>query len=321
MKMTTKEDTVPFDSPVWWARVGWLSALIVRLIRPNRPPLLIMSLPRSGSSWVGKILGSAPNALFLREPINQSHLAIGGGTTVFDVDPESPPNAYALFTARAFTGIPIFPPGVVRDAKQWSLLSRRDKRVVIKAVNPLALSYLLKTYRPRVLFLVRHPAAVASSYWELNWRNTEEKLAQFGPRLMEGTLEPWRETIRSASGFWQAQGVFQGAVMHIANQALGACKEYKVIQYEQICEDPECKLAELFEFADLKLDDSVRRLIAESTLGTGQEERGTYSTRRNTQEMARAWKLKVSAEHLAQLHSGYSAFKLPYYASADDWRL
>jgi hypothetical protein len=318
--MVPEKKTVSFSRQVWWARGGWLSELIARSIRPNSPPLLIMSLPRSGSSWVGKILGSAPDALFLREPINQSHLTRGGDTTVFDVDPNFPPIGYALYADRAFTGIPIFPPGAVRDTKQWSLLTRRHKQVVIKEVNPLALPWLLETYQPRVIYLARHPAAVASSYWELNWRNAEEKLSQLGPRLMEGILSPWHEAIASATGFWQAQGVFQGAVMHIATQALKACKEYKVIQYESICDDPECKLAELFEFAGLTFNDSVKRLIAESGSAKGELAKHAYSTQRNTQEMAIAWKNKVTVEQLAKLHSGYSAFKLPYYTSEDDWR-
>jgi len=57
------------------------------------------------------ILGSAPDALFLREPINQSHLTRGGDTTVFDVDPNSTSIGYALYEDRAFNGIPLFTQG------------------------------------------------------------------------------------------------------------------------------------------------------------------------------------------------------------------
>ena len=53
-----------------WAGEGKLSLQIARLLRPQMPSVLILSFPRSGSSWVGKTLGRASNALYMREPIN-----------------------------------------------------------------------------------------------------------------------------------------------------------------------------------------------------------------------------------------------------------
>ena len=65
------------NSPIRWSRFGAASLLLAKTVKSRRPATLILSLPRSGSSWVGEILGSAANALYLREPITQTLIASG----------------------------------------------------------------------------------------------------------------------------------------------------------------------------------------------------------------------------------------------------
>ena len=59
-------------APVPWARSKTLSQLLINFIRPRQPTVLVLSLPRSGSSWAGEALGCAIDALYLREPVTQS---------------------------------------------------------------------------------------------------------------------------------------------------------------------------------------------------------------------------------------------------------
>lgn len=308
-----------FAGATWWSRHPWPRHLVEAALPPLPPPILIMSLPRSGSSWVAEIMGAAKEALFLREPINQGHLAAGGATTVFDIDPASPPPHYAMLAARAFGAIPVFPAGCVRDTAQWGLRRRTQRHALIKEVNPLALEWLLAIYRPRVIFLVRHPAAVARSYEKLNWLNAEDKLAELGERLMQRHLHPWRALIDGASGFWQAHGVFQGAVHHVAMEILKDHPDHRIATYESLCAAPETGFQALFEFAGLTFDETIRTQIAEHAGGPGRHDVGTYGTRRNTHEMAVSWKSRLSGAQLAALRSGYTAFDGAYYRQADDW--
>src|SRR3990170_2276289 len=120
--------------PVGWARFGPLSGFIARRVPTLRPPLLLLAFPRSGSSWVGEILGSAKNALYLREPLSQGLNVRNGrrGTVTLQVDA-----AYGRDMDRAFLGLPTFPRHVVLFPKQWNLRGRPAARVVIKEVNPL----------------------------------------------------------------------------------------------------------------------------------------------------------------------------------------
>ena len=164
-------------SPVSWARRGRVSALLARLLRTQGPPVLVLSLGRSGSTWLGATLGRAANALHLHEPLTQPLLAAGQDQqTNFEVDPARPPALYARCAQAAFAGLPAFPlrPGtrptqIVRYPEQWALAQRSRRRLVIKEINPFACGWLLQAYRPRLIYLVRHPAAVALSNHRLGF--------------------------------------------------------------------------------------------------------------------------------------------------------
>lgn len=307
--------------PVKWANWGSASKLLAKTLRTHERPLLVMSIPRSGSSWVGDILGAAPNALYLREPINQSHLDSGGRSTIFYIDPHAPPAHLRACTHAAFSGLPVFRQGIVRDAQQWPLRVRPRKRVVIKEVNPLALPWFLSEYEPTVIFLVRHPAAVACSYRQLGWTETEQRLAELDTRLLDGPLRPYRELIASAAGFWRAQGTFQGVILRFVVDTLADYSDCKTITYEQLCADPETGFRELCSYARLEWDEPMSQRITERSSATRQDTQGAYDTRRDSRNMIDAWKRKVTPDQLAALHDAYRAFDLPFYNSVDDWTI
>jgi hypothetical protein len=141
----------------------------------KRPPILLLSYPRSGSSWIGRILSTSPDVAYLREPVNQGFQQRFGGDTRVDsvFDPHIDAATlrwYAHFADRAFAGIPPRNvPDVVDRAGDFSLRERRRRTLVIKEVNPLAADLLVARYAPKTILILRHPAAVADSYERLGW--------------------------------------------------------------------------------------------------------------------------------------------------------
>jgi len=307
-----------FESkPVRWADFGQFSMSLARFFKTCPPPILVVSLPRSGSSWVGETLGSSKSALYLREPITQSYMAEGGKYTVVDLDPHSPLPGYQYFAHLAFSGLPAFPRTVVIFPNRWSLFARRNKRLVIKEVNPLACQWLLQTYRPRVIFLVRHPAAVARSWNQLGWITSKDELLFATGRLLKGPLSRWRETIMSASSFWEMQGALQGAVLRQALDCLAAYEDFKTIRYEDLCTSPIKIFQDLFHFSGLTWDRDVEELILAKI--SGENSAAPYSTTRNSKTMPDAWKEKFAAADLDSLRQYFCAFELPFYNTPDDW--
>jgi len=283
---------------LYWARLGPVSTYLARQLKPQEPPTLVLSMPRSGSSWVGETLGHAPNALYLREPISQRHLSHcrrtgREPTVVFDVDPATASPVYAQAAQVAFLGLPLFPPYVVKNPRQWGLGSRASRRLVIKEVNPRACAWLVGLYQPRVIFLVRHPAAVALSYARMGWTSRPIH-REFGEHL--------------------------GSAQRQALDSLASYPDRRFLTYEALCADPVGHFRQLFEFADLAWDSEVEAFIQRRTRGGGEAIlENPYSTARDSQNMIRSWVGHPQDEELAEIRAGYADYDLPWYRSEDDW--
>ena len=79
--------------PLPWTYTGPVAAAIAAHRAPLRP-ILVLSMPRSGSSWVGATLGDAKNAAYLREPLTHNWARMRHQPAVIEVDPSSPPDSY-----------------------------------------------------------------------------------------------------------------------------------------------------------------------------------------------------------------------------------
>jgi hypothetical protein len=291
------------ESGLAWLRVPPLRWWVRRALRPRSPAVLLLSLPRSGSSWVGATLGAAPDALYLREPVTQSYLARGGGKPPFELAGDTPPAEYAAAAENAFAGIPIFPgygllpldsPAreIVHDPTQWHLSSRRHRRLVIKEVNPYACGYYLRAFSPRVVFLVRHPAAVLLSYQRLRW---------CGP-----TVDEWLMVARE-----------HVATLSQALRHLQAYPDWRLVEYEALCSDPVERFRDLFAFGGLTWTEPVEQLLETRT--TSGTDGMPYGLLRNSREVAWSWRTRVSPEHLAGLRQVFQEAGLPCYTAAEAW--
>jgi hypothetical protein len=279
--------------PIRWARGRYTGYWLARRLPFQPPTVLVLSFPRSGSSWVGDTLGRAANAAYLREPINQVLKAQQNTETVFPVEAEAPDPAYLQPALRAFAGLPAFTPHVVKWPAQWRLLDRPRRRLVIKEVNPMAASFLVRRFRPRVIFLVRHPAPVALSYTRRGWWSLE-----------------WTT--------WQEMGDRQGKALRAALDGLNDHADCRMVQYEALCETPAALFEDLFAFAGLTWNAASAEHVRQSTLDGDRSQ--PYATARDSKQMANAWKTNIEAGALQALREGYAQHDLPWYRSEQDWQ-
>lgn len=277
--------------PVWWAGFGAPSRLLARAIRPQSPPALVLAFPRSGSTWVGETLGRAANALYLEEPINQSVLAAGVRFN-FVKEPLNPPEVYRRHAAIALSACPAFRLGIVKLPGQWSLAARPRRRLVLKEVHPAACAWLLRHAQPRLVLLVRHPAAVALSYKRLGW---------------------WTER----PGEWHYLGDFQGRALRAALAALADYPAHCVARYEDLCADPLGEFRRLFDFAGLDWGEPVEAFIQRAT--SGGDSNGEGRTARHSLSMISAWRGSITAAEAAELRAAYRAYDLPWYRADEEW--
>jgi hypothetical protein len=294
-----------------------VGGLIATAVPAMDPPILVTGLPRSGSSWVGSILGASPASLYLREPMTQSYLNRIGrqNSPFFEWDVCKDGRAYDRFAALAFRAIPRFDKTIVAYPEQWRFPGRKAKRVVVKDVNPLVIGRLWQRFRPRIVFLVRHPVAVSRSFHALGWTGD-----QFRTRFTAPTLARFlgRSDGLEAAGFWEAGGAFQAMTQNLAMAALSDA-DHLVVRYEDVCREPLGAFERMFAFCELPFSRDVREAIEGSSRTEAGYAPGSYDTVRDSGRMHDRWRRDVDAERIAEVRRGYFACRPIFYRDRDDW--
>jgi hypothetical protein len=280
--------------------------LLGQLVPVRRPPILVLGMPRSGTTWVGRTLGAAPNALYFNEPVSVVHVAEQGRATFFEVDPDEPPASYVWPARFASAGVPAFGPETVAPV---GLFGRLGKRVVIKEVNPLAIAWYQRALAPTLVYLVRHPAAVAVSLDERGWGWD----GIYGQRFLPGTSLP-----DVPPNFWARIGAIQGLALQLASSAAVTA----TVAYEDVCADPFACFRDLYDICTLRWTDAVTATLRASTEGSivrGADD--PLGTTRDTAAMTDAWRARITPAQLADVRTGWDATNPTRYTDDADWSL
>jgi len=256
---------------------------------------VVLSFPRSGSSWVGSIIGQAMDACYLREPVTTNYQFVEKQLpSVFCPEKAKYADKYDKFFSKALNGQ--FSPlkNIVAFPSQW-LSMHESRHLVIKEVNPLYVEAYAK-YAPKIAYLLRHPYAVAKSYNALNWQQQDIISSKLSTDELAHITA--KRTNLLSSGFWEQIGYLQGWIESRTRHNLLA-QEAKVFVYEQICREPLDEFRHMFGFLGLDWTKEIERNIlatfdegnnpaagdftltrAKSTIGkikVRQEDRGAFS--------------------------------------------
>lgn len=63
---------------------------------------------------------------------------------------------------------------VVGSINRFSPFSRSKRTLLIKEVNPIGVEFFVDRYFPKIVLILRHPAAVADSFKRMGWLDIEE---------------------------------------------------------------------------------------------------------------------------------------------------
>lgn len=257
----------------------------------KKPVILLLSYPRSGSSWIGKVLSLSPDVAYLREPVNQSY------QNKFKANPIIDPGSdkitlkwYTRFADRAFAGIPPkHVPDVIDNVKDFSLLQRRSRTLLLKEVNPLATDFFVRRYSPRVVLILRHPAAVADSFERMGW--LDQPYDEFG--YLYGT--------------------------HLAQAVEASRKAWcMVVFFEDLATDPLNQYPNLFSSLGLRLPTEFERVVAEFCENQNYDAR-PYEIRRLSQGEVNKWRTNLSQTQIDAVMKGYLRSPLEYYRTETAW--
>jgi hypothetical protein len=177
----------------------------VRVAEPVRP-VLVTGAIRSGTTWVGTVLGRSPALEYVWEPFNPLVRAWPHNrvphffTGPYDAQPAIQQIADALMQLRSRGHLyGPHPETIAREVRRrWRFAQARHAHRTPLLKDPLAVllaRYLQDRHDMTVVLCIRHPAGFVSSVMRLGWDyDFENLLAQ--PKLMR-RLEPWREEMQA----------------------------------------------------------------------------------------------------------------------------
>jgi len=272
------------------------SRLLARLMPFRQPAVLLLSYPRSGSSWIGEVLSHSPDLAYLREPVTQPYLSLfpreqPPETVFLPRTGDAIEHNYRRFATEAFAGIP--PVELLDDsfrARAFAWPGRGGRRLLVKEVNLRAAGWYLGAFAPALLLLVRHPAAVADSYVRAGWW-AELELEAFGREYGDAVAF----AIESA-------------------QRTGAT----LLRYEDFAMDPALHFLRLFRTLGVRAPAGFPRLIAAYSQAT-ERPRSAYDVRRFSRAEVAKWKDNLRPAAVEAVRRGYLASGSLHYASPEAW--
>lgn len=297
-------------------------------------PIIVSGVPRSGSTWLGKMLALPAGVHYFHEPFHPARNIPTSPVRDFfqylpagddDSDPAAAFHAYLNRVLEYRVG-GLFDVGNIRNARKvrffYQPLLRAYRKVFPKRPlikDPpmlLALPWLYEQLDAEMVIIVRHPAAFVASCKKMNWG--------FGFRTFLEQKELMKDHLHS---FEKEMKAMEGKSASITEQA---CLFWKIMHYvidgyrekypdwifvkhEDLSARPVEEFEKLYEKLNLDFSPSVRHKINTFT-------RATKSGRlvRDSKKNIAAWKEKLSVEEIDTIKQ-LTAEVWPAFYSEDDW--
>jgi sulfotransferase family protein len=254
---------------------------------PRNRPILVTGSPRSGTTFVGRMLALPHDVHYIHEPFNPlvgpnvtearfpSWFAYVTDASATDV---LAPLAYTLACHYDFgyalsrARRPADAPEAFRHWRAFKGARQRGARPLVK--DPIALfssAWLARTFDADVLIMIRHPAAMASSFKRLGWtidaRRFREFLAQTD--LMDAYLAEYADEVRTFAH--DTRSIVESAALlwklcyHMVAQFRSRFPQWTYLRYEDLAAEPVAGLRDLYQRFDLAFSDAVRERIVAYT--------------------------------------------------------
>lgn len=264
----------------------------------SRAPVLITGLPRSGTSWVGKMLERSGSLVYVNEPLNPRHPP-GGSPGVLNATIQHryqyvcAENEQAWLPAFRDTSALRYHPvaelrqnhsayDLARLVKYWSAFAvgrRRGRRALLD--DPYAVfaaPWLADRLDTHVIVLMRDPASLVGSWRRLGWMfKPQEVLEQ--PLLMRDLLGPYEDRLRSvaaSSDHLARIATLWAATYDAVDRYRRARPRIHVIRYEQLAGDPLAGFEALYSSTGLAWDDAARETVTTAT-SSGKAEHSAFA--------------------------------------------
>jgi hypothetical protein len=287
--------------------------------------VLIVGVPRSGTTWTGRTLGHTEDTSYVNEPDGfrepfAFRVMLGLGEQPL-LEPGDRARDYERLWAGAFDGGR--QPGTRRDRAARFLYDRapvEDRRaaratgrpspglrlaarlavplaptasanVVVKSVQSiLSLDWVFERFRPRVLVVERNPLNVLASWSELGFVRKPSDM----DRVAEIARRRWGVDRPADDAPHLVQQAFvYGALTAAIRDAVGRHDDWVCTTHEHLCVDSRDRFAELAGRLGLQWGEAADRFLRESD----REGRG-FRTNRRTGDQPERWRERLDEDQV-----------------------
>jgi len=303
----------------------------------GRRPLLVVGVPRSGTTWTSNVLGATAGARLVAEPDNEklsvpaiwAKRRLGRFPVLDDGDHSF---RYWQLWRWAFSGAKS---GLRLSLAQHQLRQATDEDLealvqgrltpslrvagilaalprgasppgisVVKSVHAcLGVEWLAARFEVDVLVILRHPANVLASWLDLDLPDRDRDLGALS-RVQERFVRPWGVPAPGASDLERA--IWELGLLTCAlEQAASKHPEWHVRTHEQLCSDPEAQFRALARDLGLELGPVALDVLRSSDKpGTG------FSVERRTAGLADSWRGRLGSHEVDTLLRVLSPFPI-----------
>lgn len=293
-------------------------------------PIVIVGLPRSGTTWTLRALRSAAGAHAVLEPDNE------------DMHPA------AIHAKRQVGRYPVLEPGTAsaayRSLWEWALLGAHEDRrarlarrilgpgarsrlhegrsdpitrlasivakdprpapegvdgatrVLVKSIHAqLALEWLADEFEIDVLVLLRHPANVLASWMEVNLKDARNATLETRPEVRSHYLERWGVPLPGTDPIERMSWRI-GLLTAALDEARSRHPEWRLRRHEELCADPPGQFRELYTDLGLPWGAPSEAFLEEhDTPGSG------FAVDRVAAELPDSWRRRLDDDQVATL--------------------
>lgn len=306
----------------------------------SRRPILVTGSHRSGSTWLGQMIGASDAVGYIHEPFNINrgpgicrsrfpywftYIPPGTGGEVADDFRRMLAFRYnylaQLLRVRSWTDVRV----LIRDGGRFLRFRTRRARPLVK--DPMAVfsaEWIAETFDAQVVVVVRHPAAFASSIKLDGWAHPFSHFSN-QPALIEEHLEPFRKEIDEFASeehdILDQAALLWRLVHHTIAGYRSRHPDWLIVRHEDLSRDPIEGFGSLFEALDLPYTESVQQTIRRSTSRSNpvdrDQNRHLFHTR-DSRANVDNWRRRLSAAEVERIRTRVADVS-PLFYGDDEW--
>lgn len=277
--------------------------------------ILMVGMPRSGTTFTSYILLKTHSLIYLPEPFNMNY-------GLEEVDCRFPyiNDKYARLVNDLFNFKARYKKNYLKDGflkiltkfflgnraniryRLSSVFKKNTARFLIKDPDAAFLSeYMFKKYNCDVLVTIRHPGAILASFKRLGWTFDFTNFLMRKEFINEYLKEFEQLMQKENKSLAEQVGLLWVCVYKVLSLYAERHKEWLIVRHEDICLKPEEIFKNIFEWCDLKYTVSIKKEIIKKTrLENSVNARNNiiHDLSRNSQNLVDYWKNSITSEEI-----------------------